>query len=95
VLLWIASLAVAAAAVVAAFADRARAASTLLAAAVALACTTGVAALVAGAVWLEHAPWTPLWWALGVVVPATVVGVGVAAGALARVWARRPLLDSR
>lgn len=94
-LLWIASLAVAVAAVVAASADRARAAATLLAAAAGLACATGAAALVAGVVWLDHAPWTPLWSALGLVVPATIVAVGVAAGALALVWARRPLLDRR
>jgi hypothetical protein len=95
VLLWLASLAVAAAAVLAAFADRARTAATLLAAAAGLACATGAAALVAGIVWLEHAPWTPLWWALGVVVPATILAVGMAAGALALVWARRQLLDVR
>jgi hypothetical protein len=44
-------------------------------------------------VWLDHAPWTPLWSALGLVVPATIVLVGVTAGALAWIQTRRPRLE--
>ena len=90
---WLAALGLGAAAVAAAFLDRSRAAGVLLATAVTLAFATGVAVLTACAVWLEHAPWTPLWSALGLVVPATIVLVCIAAGALAWAWARRPLLD--
>ena len=89
---WLVSLALGAGAVVALLAHRPRAAATLVTGAVAAGLATGVAVLVAGAVWLDHAPWTPLWAALGLMLPATVVLLGTAAGALAWVRARRPLL---
>ena len=91
---WLASLALGAVAVVALLADRPRAAATLVTGAVAAGLTTGVAMLVAGAVWLDHAPWTPLWATLGLMLPATAVLLGTAAVALAWVRARRPLLVS-
>ena len=43
-------------------------------------------------VWLANAPWTPLWAALGLMLPATIVLLGAAAGALAWVVTTRPLL---
>jgi hypothetical protein len=93
VMFWLAATVISALAVSAALLERPRAAAALLATAVALSFVTGVALLVAGAVWLEHAPWTPLWSALGLVVPATIALIGVAAGALAWIQARRPLLE--
>jgi hypothetical protein len=90
---WLAAMAVGASAVAAAFLERPRAAAALLATAGGLGFATGVAVLVAGAVWLDHAPWTPLWSALGLVVPATIVLVGVTAGALAWIQTRRPRLE--
>ena len=53
---WLVSLALGAVAVAALLADRPRAAATLVTGAVAAGLTTGVAMLVAGAVWLDHAP---------------------------------------
>jgi hypothetical protein len=91
---WLAATGVGALAVTAAFLERPRAAAVLLAAAVALGCVTGVAVLAAGAVWLDHAPWTPLWSALGLVVPVTLALLGVAAGALAWIRTGRPRLET-
>lgn len=91
---WLAATAVGALAVAAAILERPRAAAALLATAVALGVLTGVALLVAGVVWLDHAPWTPLWSALGLVVPATIVLIGVAAGALSWIQGRRPRLET-
>jgi HAAS len=93
--LWLASLTLVAAAVTAAFSRHNRAAAQLLATATALAVGTAAAVVLADVVWLAHAPWTPLSWALGVVLPATMVALAVAAGSLVLVWTRRPLLDVR
>jgi HAAS domain-containing protein len=90
-ILWLGALGTAAGAMLVAFVDRFRVARLLVTSAVMLATASFAAAAVGAALWLDAAPWTPLWSMFGLMLPAAFGSLGLALAALA--WLRAAALQ--